>query len=216
MDQIIQDKKVALVTGGGTGMGRAVAMAFSRAMIRLAVIDKNEEGEKTAEMIRGSGGEAFFIRADVTNQDDARHMVNKTIKTFGRLDYAFNNTNFFMESRSISGKIRSVSWDFVVGMNLIGIWLCMKYEVTQMLKNKQGSIVNLGSFTSRTGFLNNMTYMQAVNTWTKTAALEYNAYGLRVNAVCADKHNTGHKFQTFRKHADRGSNCQSSDLAEFR
>ena len=182
----MQNKKVALVTGGGAGIGRSVAMAFSKAMIRVAVVDiQVEEGKKTVEMIRSRGGEAFFIKADVTNQDDARNMVEKTVKIFGRLDHAFNNTNF-AESQSVSWKMKSVNLDYVIGMNLIGIWLCMKYEVIEMLKNKQGSIVNLASITAKTGFLNNSIYMQAVNTWTKTAALEYTTYGLRVNAVCAD------------------------------
>jgi NAD(P)-dependent dehydrogenase (short-subunit alcohol dehydrogenase family) len=184
--------KVALVTGGGSGLGRATAVAFAAAGARVAVDDINDAGgQETVGMIERAGGEALYIHADMRNEVDIEDMVAETVARFGRLDFAYNNAG-------ISGGARpdefwdSAIFDDTVAINARGVFLCMKYEVAQMLKQEgddtgfRGAIVNTASVAgfNGTGHPSYTSSKHAVLGLTKSVAMRCATEGIRVNAVC--------------------------------
>lgn len=178
--------KVALVTGGASGIGEACVLTFSRAGARVLIADLNVElGEIVAAGVRQAGGEAHFVWVDVTDPTSVEKMVEAALKTFGRLDIAVNNAGILTDSCPV-GEYNLYNWHKVINVNLNGVFYCMRYEIPLMLEQGQGVIVNMASVLGSVGWANQSAYVAAkhgVVGLTKSAALEYGKNGLRINAV---------------------------------
>ncbi len=180
------DGKIVLVTGGGSGIGRAAAILFAKEGAKVVVANRRiDNGNETVEMIKRNGGEALFIQTDVSQREQVEHLVSTIVQRYGRLDSAFNNGG-------VDGKPASIvdcaeeDWDQIIDINLKGTFLLLKYEIQQMLKQGHGSIVNMSSVFGTLGRRNRCAYnasRHGVEGLTKTAALEYSNQGIRINAV---------------------------------
>jgi len=179
--------KIALVTGGGSGIGRATALKLAKEGAKVMIADYMPEGgERTVRMIAEAGGEASFVAADVSVTKQVEAMVAKTVETYARIDCAFNNAG--IEGRMANTvECTEETWDRTIAINLKGVWLCMKYEIPQMLKQGGGTIVNTASIAGLVGFEGLPAYNASkggVVQLTRTAALEFATKNIRVNCVC--------------------------------
>lgn len=178
--------KVALVTGGASGIGEACSLTFARGGANVVVVDLNEDlGAKTVAAVKELGGGALFLRVDVADASAVEQMVADTIAKFGRLDIAVNNAGIGGEP-NMTGAYTIEGWHKVIDVNLNGVFYCMRYEIPAMLTNGGGAIVNMASILGSVGFATAPAYVAAkhgVVGLTKAAALEYTKQGIRVNSV---------------------------------
>ncbi len=184
----ILEGKVALITGAGSGIGRATSKIFAREGAKLVLADVVEDaGRQTLAMVADTGHDAIFVKTDVANAAEVDATVAKAVATYGRLDCAFNNAGI-EGATGLTHECTRENWDRVLAINLTGVWLCMKAELAQMLKQgKGGAIVNTSSGAGLAGVRGMPAYVAAkhgVAGLTRAAAIEYGKHGIRVNAVC--------------------------------
>ncbi len=181
------DGKVAMVTGAGGGIGRATALMLAARGARVVVADILEkEGIRTVEMITEKSGEAVYAKTDVMVSSNVQALVDLVVDTYGRLDYAINNAGVGGPN-ALTADYPEEDWNKIIGINLTGVWLCMKYAIPQILKLGSGVIVNIASAMGLTGLSHVSGYAAAkhgVVGLTKTASLEYASQGIRIMAVC--------------------------------
>jgi NAD(P)-dependent dehydrogenase (short-subunit alcohol dehydrogenase family) len=180
--------KVALVTGGSSGLGEATAMKFAREGARVVIAARRvEESMQVVQRIAAMGGEAHFVPTDVSRGADAESMVKEAVQKFGRLDCAVNNAGIVGPRFTPIADVTETEWDKVMGVNLRGVWLCMKYEIPAMLANGGGAIVNVASiYGTKPGDIGHAPYATSkhgVVGLTQSAAADYGQMSLRINAV---------------------------------
>jgi NAD(P)-dependent dehydrogenase (short-subunit alcohol dehydrogenase family) len=184
--------RVAIVTGGASGIGKVAAQIFARegASVIVATDSNIKGGEETVDSIKSAGGEASFVRCDVSSASDVEAMVNECIRKYGRLDYAFNNAGIGPDGKrvplALTAECPEDIWDRTLAINLKGVFLCMKYELQQMLKQQYGVIVNtssVGAVKPAQGFCAYNASKSGLIALTKTAAIEYAASGIRANVI---------------------------------
>ncbi len=188
--------RVAIVTGAASGMGRATAYAFAKRGAKVVLADINVKGgEEAAKYIKEQGGEAIFVKTDVSKTEEVQAMVGKTVETFGKIDCAYNNAGVTRGTGVPTAEYKEEDWDFTHSIQLRGIFLCMKYELRQMLKQgTKAAIVNCASISGLAAHPADPAYVSAkfgCVGLTKTAALEYAKTNVRINCVCPGPVYTG-------------------------
>jgi len=184
--EIVFDDKVALVTGGGSGIGEACAMTFAEGGAKVVVADIDvKNGERVAQAITDNGGTALFVRVNTANASDVEAMVSSAVSTYGKLDIAVNNAGIGGEP-NMTGAYSLEGWHKVIDVNLHGVFYGLRYQIPAMLENGGGAIVNMASILGSVGFATAPAYVaakHAVVGLTKSAAIEYSSQGIRINSV---------------------------------
>ncbi|PJO40718.1 SDR family NAD(P)-dependent oxidoreductase [Lysinibacillus xylanilyticus] len=179
------ENKVAIITGGGTGIGKETALLFAKEGAKVVITDINEQsGSAAVKDIQAFGGEALFVRHDVSNEDDWKKVADETINTFGKVDVLFNNAGIYIIKPL--AEIELAEWNRLMSINVTGVFLGMKHIMPLMAKQNKGSVINASSIAGLTGAAGHVLYgasKGAVRIMTKDAAMEYASAGVRVNSI---------------------------------
>ena len=200
--------KSIVITGGSSGIGRATALAFGQEGADVVIADVDvSEGENTVRMIKEASGEAMFVEADVTKSNEVEALIKRAVGTYGRLDCAFNNAGIVGGAQVATADCPEETWERIISVNLKGVFLCLKYEIPQMLKQGGGAIVNMASVGGLVGVAGTAAYAASkhgVVGLTKVAALDYARSGIRINCVCPTTIRTPLTARLFDTKTERG------------